>query len=731
MVTLYNGVSGIKTNQYGMDVTANNIANANAVGFKNSQAEFKDIFYQTNIVGGTNPVYSQVGLGSTVAATALDVSQGSFQNTDNAFDLAIQGDGWFSVTGTPGISGQNVYYTRAGQFMRDVNGDLVNSAGYYLLGTSVATSPAQYSQAAKDKLGPNADPNALTVPMTSNLEFSPTQSKINLPDTLYMPPEPTSHVDFKGVLTSEQNFGFVPKDLNMENAVFTTTATGLANLSANVTDTPEFKDFQKGNPVIVSFTNEKGESLNARASIKEDGSFEVANFDISKLADPGYGDISANAKNQDFPAKLLAPFVATPTYANDKASINVPSTDPVLIASGALPGDELVLTFSDPADITKSVSTSVTIAENGGFSLNDFDISGLGLGAGVNPSFSASTKARTNVSLNLENAELKISDDGAASLNATKANVPELEKLRAGDQVEITFTNKEGKNLTATATFNGNELSLNADVKTLARSDRFAGITATATSEAKEEVPQTAKFTAGLYSSTGYDNTLTINLTKRVPTDPQNIIWDMAASVTDKDGNELSASTGALTFNGSGALISNTLGALSNGGTPLEINLGSFYDPTKPNSGFDGIVVGAGASRITHQQRNGYQDGLLTSYAVSDTGTILAQFSNGHQAAVAKVPLFHFQNDQGLASDGGILFTQTANSGQAFMYTDANGRLTNGAKIASHMLENSNVNLGTEMTMLIVQQRAYEASAKSITTGDQMLQRAINMKNDR
>ncbi|MDY3668429.1 MAG: flagellar hook-basal body complex protein, partial [Campylobacter sp.] len=116
-------------------------------------------------------------------------------------------------------------------------------------------------------------------------------------------------------------------------------------------------------------------------------------------------------------------------------------------------------------------------------------------------------------------------------------------------------------------------------------------------------------------------------------------------------------------------------------------------------------------------------------YATSEDGTILAVFDNGMQAAVARVPLFHFQNDQGLFSEGGVYFSPTANSGEAFMYAKEDGRLYNGSVIKNYMLENSNVDLNREMTMLIVQQRAYEASAKSISTSDQMLQRAINMKN--
>ena len=63
------------------------------------------------------------------------------------------------------------------------------------------------------------------------------------------------------------------------------------------------------------------------------------------------------------------------------------------------------------------------------------------------------------------------------------------------------------------------------------------------------------------------------------------------------------------------------------------------------------------------------------------------------------------------------------------MYAKEDGTPYNGSLIKSYMLENSNVSLEREMTMLIVQQRAYEASAKSISTSDQMLQRAINMKN--
>ena len=193
-------------------------------------------------------------------------------------------------------------------------------------------------------------------------------------------------------------------------------------------------------------------------------------------------------------------------------------------------------------------------------------------------------------------------------------------------------------------------------------------------------MPTTAKFTSSLFSSTGYDNTLTINFTKQVPTNPEGISWNMSASITDRQGNPLSRANGVISFNGDGALIGNTLGELMNGNTPLNIDFGSFFDPTKPNSGFDGVIIGE-KSALSDISKNGYADGVLKSYAISGAGSVVAQFSNGVQATVAKIPVFHFQNDQGLYTEGGVFFSQTLNSGEAFMYVDKNGNPYNGTEI--------------------------------------------------
>ena len=93
----YNGISGIKTQSFGMDVWANNISNINNVGFKASIPEFKNLINQHMASAGSGPTNNQVGLGATKQTTALKMTNGSFQNTDNNFDLAIGGKGFFGV----------------------------------------------------------------------------------------------------------------------------------------------------------------------------------------------------------------------------------------------------------------------------------------------------------------------------------------------------------------------------------------------------------------------------------------------------------------------------------------------------------------------------------------------------------------------------------------------------------------------------------------------------------
>ncbi|MFN8224920.1 MAG: flagellar hook-basal body complex protein [Gaiellales bacterium] len=136
---MFSAISGLRVHQAMLDVTANDIANVNTVGYKSERTSFKDALSQmqkgasaaTASLGGTNA--AQVGLGVQMSSIDNQMNAGAIQSTGNTFDLAIQGDGWFRVTDDPtGFS--RIYYTRAGNFTRDSAGDLVSPEGYYLVG---------------------------------------------------------------------------------------------------------------------------------------------------------------------------------------------------------------------------------------------------------------------------------------------------------------------------------------------------------------------------------------------------------------------------------------------------------------------------------------------------------------------------------------------------------------------------------------------------------------------
>lgn len=92
MNSFYNGISGVKTNSFGIDIYANNIANVNTTGFKYSDAQFKDIFYSTITTQSTNP--AQGGYGSGSASSNVVFEQGSLVASDSEFDVALQGKGF-------------------------------------------------------------------------------------------------------------------------------------------------------------------------------------------------------------------------------------------------------------------------------------------------------------------------------------------------------------------------------------------------------------------------------------------------------------------------------------------------------------------------------------------------------------------------------------------------------------------------------------------------------------
>jgi flagellar hook protein FlgE len=130
--SLYSGISGLKANTSAMSVIGDNIANVDTTGFKVSKVSFSNVFNSS--LGQSN---MQIGRGVTMSGVSANWSSGTVETTNNATDLAINGQGMFIVND---INGSAQYYTRAGQFDFDTQGFLVNADGYRVQGYPIDTA---------------------------------------------------------------------------------------------------------------------------------------------------------------------------------------------------------------------------------------------------------------------------------------------------------------------------------------------------------------------------------------------------------------------------------------------------------------------------------------------------------------------------------------------------------------------------------------------------------------
>ncbi len=134
--SLWTAATGMNGQQANIDTISNNLSNVNTTGYKQQRVEFEDLIYQTVKMAGTpatedtvTPVGLQMGTGVKLAATQRMFTQGSLQNTENATDVALVGEGFFRVQQYDG----SFAYTRDGSFKVDSTGQMVTANGLRLM----------------------------------------------------------------------------------------------------------------------------------------------------------------------------------------------------------------------------------------------------------------------------------------------------------------------------------------------------------------------------------------------------------------------------------------------------------------------------------------------------------------------------------------------------------------------------------------------------------------------
>ena len=216
----------------------------------------------------------------------------------------------------------------------------------------------------------------------------------------------------------------------------------------------------------------------------------------------------------------------------------------------------------------------------------------------------------------------------------------------------------------------------------------------------------------------GQKNIIKLTFEQTNPQPSVGISWDVKAQVSTPSGDILNSQNGVVVFDEQGGLLSSSLQSINNNGAKVQIDLGSDY------SG----VISTSLPITASSTSDGIEGGTLQGYDINEVGEIVATFTNGRQSSVGKVAIFHFQNDQALERTEGSRFKAGINSGEAIFFKDKqSGEYIAGANLRRFSLENSNVKLEEGLTELIIMQRAYDANAKSITTADQMIQKALQM----
>jgi len=184
------------------------------------------------------------------------------------------------------------------------------------------------------------------------------------------------------------------------------------------------------------------------------------------------------------------------------------------------------------------------------------------------------------------------------------------------------------------------------------------------------------------------------------------------------DGDTEIGDGGELTFNPDGSLATGGAGeALTFTFNNVDQNIEIFFDRDARN-GDTQMTQHAGVSTVIAQTADGYPPGMLMNVTISPKGIVEGRYSNGQIIALYQIDLANFNNPWGLSREGGNLFAETLDSGDALIDVPGTRGL---GKISPNSLEQSNVDLATEFVKMIIAQRGFQANSKVITTTDEML----------
>lgn len=223
-----------------------------------------------------------------------------------------------------------------------------------------------------------------------------------------------------------------------------------------------------------------------------------------------------------------------------------------------------------------------------------------------------------------------------------------------------------------------------------------------------------------IFDTQGTRHTVTFQFTKEGDN-----LWDMTASMDKGDGTITDNTITGIAFNNDGTFSTSGDAVLSFSFSGLESSPSSIVFSLGSSGKSDGLTQNGGKATAAISSQDGYPYGTFDTVSIGSDGAIKALYTNGITQDVATLKIALFNNLNGLAKAGDNLFTQTTASGEASFTTGGSGRA---GTVASGYLEGSNVDMATELTALITAQRGFQLSSKVITTADEVLAEAVNLK---
>lgn len=734
---MQSGISGLASQSTSMGAISDNISNVNTIGYKSNNTAFK-----TLVTAQTSTNYYSPGGVQPVAKQTIN-AQGLLAGNSSSTALAISGSGFFVVNSSANPGGNDVWaYTRAGDFDVDDSGYLKNSAGYYIQGwsllpwdgneaaTVVNINGINYMKAYYDSTGKTVYINDNIVD-SRNLQpvnlstiggsATPTQQikyGANLPsgDPIFDPSNETaggrhsvsaliydslgnaSNLNLTYTKTSSNSWGM---STSIPSGAATVALTGNRE---NAADSAKDVYYAAGQ---LEFTSIPSNGSTISITDKQTGQTFTFEFLRTKGAVAQLGNIGVDISTGvvsvgDFTAKFLESIQANMPGANRFSDANGTISIVQSVGGGALeidcsktlaclqsavnPNESGVATgeFTIQAidDELKNTATISFTAENS----DDYLGKKFSIG-GVEFTITQSGTGPTEISLDKAQVDGEFSNVKLAEIiaNKVRAQITEPERVTAS-----------GTSLEFIPSSTGPDMKIDFT--------EFGGIAA-----GTGRNGDASKFVDLTQNAVTLKNSFKVNNTEveagsMVPGIKFNA--DGTPKYTYVGEMEIEWANGAQNMNGDYGQ-----------GTPISLIQG--------NSGTnDGLTSLSGNFTTNYIKQDGATFGSFAGVSVNEQGVVTALYDNGQTRPIAILPLATFSNPNGMKALSGNVWIETDYSGQALLKMAS----SDGAgEISANALEQSNVDLATEFSNMIITQRAYSAATKIITTADEMLDELTRM----